>query len=76
MSDFFWNIRGFNKESKHLVVKDWIRKNGFQFGCIIGTRVKENKVKNILEKVVPVGPILLTMSIIGWEEIGLFGFRE
>lgn len=53
MSGFFWNIRGFNKESKHLIVKDWIRRSGFQFGCLIETRVKEGRVKRILEKVVP-----------------------
>ncbi|CAN7118348.1 unnamed protein product [Brassica rapa subsp. narinosa] len=53
MSGFFWNIRGFNKNSKHKVVKDWVRKCGFQFGCLIETRVKENKAKTILEKVFP-----------------------
>lgn len=53
MSGFFWNIRGFNKQSKHLVAKEWIRRSGFQFGCFIETRVKENRVKGILEKVVP-----------------------
>lgn len=53
MSGFFWNIRGFNKDSKHLVVKNWVRKCGFQFGCLIETRVKENRAKRILEKVFP-----------------------
>ncbi|XP_056863946.1 uncharacterized protein LOC130511120 [Raphanus sativus] len=42
-----------HRASKHLVVKEWIRKSGFQFGCLIETRVKESKVKGILEKVVP-----------------------
>lgn len=28
-------------------------KCGFQFGCLIETRVKENKVKRILEDVFP-----------------------
>ena len=53
MSGFFWNMRGFNKDSKHKIVKDWIRKSGFQFGCLIETRVKENRMEKILEKVVP-----------------------
>lgn len=53
MSGFFWNIRGFNKNSKHLVVKEWIRKIDFQFGCLIETRVKEKKAKLVLEKVFP-----------------------
>lgn len=53
MSAFYWNIRGFNKPAKQRIMKEWIRKSGFQFGCIIETRVKENRVKGILEKVVP-----------------------
>ena len=53
MSGFYWNIRGFNQFSKHKVVKEWVRKCGFQFGCLIETRVKENKAKKILEKVFP-----------------------
>lgn len=53
MFGFFWNIRGFNKLAKHKVVKEWVRKCGFQFGCLIETRVKENKAKMILESVFP-----------------------
>lgn len=53
MSGFYWNVRGFNKFSKHLVVAEWVRKCGFQFGFLIETRVKENKVKEIIEKVFP-----------------------
>lgn len=53
MSEFFWNIRGFNKFSKQMVVKEWVRKSGFQFGCIIETRVKENKAKRFLETIFP-----------------------
>lgn len=53
MSGFYWNIRGFNKPSKHLVVKEWVKKCGFQFGCLIETRVKESKVKKIIEWVFP-----------------------
>lgn len=53
MSSFYWNIRGFNKVSKQEVVKDWVQKRGFQFGCLIETRVKENKVLKIVERVFP-----------------------
>lgn len=53
MTGFFWNLRGFNKPSKHEVVKEWVRKRGFQFGCLIETRVKENKMKGIINKVFP-----------------------
>ncbi|XP_056842892.1 uncharacterized protein LOC130495511 [Raphanus sativus] len=51
MSDFFWNIRGFNKKTKHPVVRDWIRRGLFQFGCILETRVKEAKASRIVESV-------------------------
>ena len=53
MSGFFWNVRGFNKHSKHMVVKDWVQKCGFQFGCLIEKMVKETKAKKILQKVFP-----------------------
>lgn len=53
MSGFFWNIRGFNKCSKHMVVKDWVQKCGFQFGYLIETRVKEKKAKEIINEVFP-----------------------
>lgn len=53
MSGFYWNVRGFNKPSKHLVVSEWVRKGGFQFGCLIETRVKERKAKEIIQKVFP-----------------------
>lgn len=53
MSGFYWNIRGFNKASKHEVVKECVRNRGFQFGCLIETRVKENKARRIVGKVFP-----------------------
>lgn len=34
-----------------MVVQEWVRKQGFQYGCLIETRVKENKAKKILENV-------------------------
>lgn len=53
MSGLFWNIRGFNKPSKHMLIKEWVRKSGFQFGCLLETQVKENKAKGIIDKVFP-----------------------
>jgi len=44
MSGFFWNIRGFNKHNKQKVVREWIKKNSLQFGCVLETRVIESKV--------------------------------
>lgn len=51
MSSFFWNVRGFNKRLKHSVVKEWLRSQELQFGCILETRVKEKKAEKILESV-------------------------
>ncbi|KAF8092913.1 hypothetical protein N665_0396s0003, partial [Sinapis alba] len=43
----------FNKLSKQDVVRDWIKKNSFQFGCIIETRVKESRAGGIVSSVCP-----------------------
>ena len=51
MTGFFWNIRGFNKQSKQTVVQNWIRNKEFQFGCLLETRVKEGKAAEIVESV-------------------------
>lgn len=51
MTVFFWNIRGFNKQSKQTVVHNWIRNKQFQFGCLLETRVKENKAEAIVSSV-------------------------
>lgn len=51
MTGFFWNVRGFNKFSKHEVVRNWIRIKELKFGCLIETRVKENKAKQIVSTV-------------------------
>lgn len=50
MSTCFWNVRGFNKNSKHSVVKELMKRGGFQFGCLIETKVREKKAdKNCSE---------------------------
>lgn len=51
MASFFWNIRGFNKSTKHDVVRSWMRNQSFNFGCIIETRVKEKKAAGIVSSV-------------------------
>ena len=51
MVGFFWNIRGFNQTTKHEVVRSWVRNNNFLFGCLIETRVKENKAMKIVSSV-------------------------
>lgn len=41
-------MRGFNGHLKHSVVKEWVRRNNMEFGCILETRVKEGKAGRIL----------------------------
>ena len=53
MTGFFWNMRGFNKSSKHKVVRSWIQNKELQFGCLLETRVKESKAIQIVSTVVP-----------------------
>lgn len=42
------NVRGFNKSSKHEVVRNWVRSKKMEFGCLLDTRVKENKANQIV----------------------------
>ena len=51
MAGFFWNVRGFNKSTKHGVVRKWVKDQDIQFGCLIETRVKESKVERIVGEV-------------------------
>lgn len=51
MAGFFWNVRGFNKGTKHEVMRKWCREQAFNFGCLIETRVKEKKVGKIFDTV-------------------------
>lgn len=51
MGGFFWNVRGFNKTTKHEVVRSWVRKNNFLFGCLMETRVRESKAMKIVSSV-------------------------
>lgn len=51
MARFFWNMRGFNKSVKHGVVKEWLKDQSMQFGCLIETRVKERKAEKIVKEV-------------------------
>lgn len=51
MTGFFWNVRGFNKQSKHRVVDKWIQDKGLLFGGLLETRVKESKSEKIISSV-------------------------
>ena len=48
---FLWNIRGFNKQEKQAVVRDWMRSRKFDFGCLIETKVKESRAEEIIKSV-------------------------
>lgn len=67
---FFWNIRGFNKLSKQSVVKDWVRKYGFQIGCLIETRVKKIKLGEYWIQFSQTSLLSLIMIFIVWEDSG------
>ncbi|KAL1199939.1 hypothetical protein V5N11_018346 [Cardamine amara subsp. amara] len=51
MSCFFWNIRGLNKKNKQKVIRDWIRSNSFQFGCLLETKLKQNRAESVASSV-------------------------
>lgn len=51
MAGFFWNMRGFNKTIKHVVVRRWVKDQSIHFGCLIETRVKEKKAERIVGEV-------------------------
>lgn len=51
MMSFFWNVREFNKTLKHSIVKELISNKEMIFGCILETKVKENKSVKILNSV-------------------------
>ena len=51
MSCFFWNVRGFNKDLKHSVVREWLINKEMKFGYLLETRVKEKKAEKILNYV-------------------------
>lgn len=75
MSGFFWNVRGFNKISKHSVIRSWVNNKSMQFGCLLETRVKENKASKIVNKVFQNWSFCRIMSSIDWVAFGLCGRR-
>jgi len=50
MSEFLWNVRGLNKLEKHSVIKSWVERQDFLFGCLLETRVKEDKAQVLSSK--------------------------
>lgn len=51
MAGFSWNVRGFNKSTKHSVVRKWWQGSGLSFGCLLETRVRERKANKIVSDV-------------------------
>lgn len=51
MSSFFWNVRILNKSNKYFIIQNWINNGIMQFGCLLETRVKENKAPNLISTV-------------------------
>lgn len=50
MAAFSWNVRGFNKPTKHSVVRRWWQQNNLSFGCLLETRVRERKANKIVSE--------------------------
>lgn len=48
MTGFFWNVSGLNKSSKYSVIRQWANNSAMQFGCLLETKVKENKSSRII----------------------------
>lgn len=74
MAGFFWNMRGFNKSTKHKVVRSWIREKSMLFGCLIETRVKEKKAEGIVKEVFQ-GWSYMSNYVV-WVAFGLFGIQK
>lgn len=56
MTSFFaWNICGFNKPHKHLVLKKWVRDEKLLFVCLLKTRGQESKCQEIVKVAYQVG---------------------
>lgn len=54
MTSFFsWNMCGFNMPCKHRAVRSWIQAEHPLFGCLVETRVQEEKSKNFMEAALP-----------------------
>lgn len=51
MASFSWNVRGFNKPTKHSVMSRWVQSSNLSFGCLLETRVKERKASKIVSAV-------------------------
>lgn len=69
MSSFFWNIRGFNKSTKHLVVREWVKKGMMLFGGLLETRVKEKSQRRLSLKFSRTGQCYRTTTPIAWGRI-------
>lgn len=76
MTGFFWNVRGFNRVSKHTVVRNWIQQKGLQFGCLIETRVKESKSVNIVSSVFQGWSFVNNYEFSRKEEYGFYGVHK
>ena len=53
MTGFFLNVSGLNESAKHPIIKKWVQEQNFQFGCLLETRVQENKMQELSEKLFP-----------------------
>lgn len=52
-SFFIWNMRAFNMPRKHREVRRWVQEEKFLFGCLLETRVQQDKYGDCLAAALP-----------------------
>lgn len=66
MTSFFaWNVRGFNKMRKHKNVRTWINSARPAFGCLLETRVHQDRCQEIITTTFP-----------GWKHLTNYDFHR
>ena len=53
MKLLFWNVRGFNQSLKQKKVVNRVRKRNVEVVCLLETRVKKNKMQEIISNKFP-----------------------
>lgn len=66
MTSFFtWNMRGFNLPRKHVVLKNWVRREKLCFGSITETRVQQTNHDGVMKSALP-----------GWKSITNYEYNR
>lgn len=52
-SIFAWNMRGVNQPHKQKAVKYWVQAAKFSIGCLLETKVQEDKFQKVFDAAFP-----------------------